>query len=232
MIKLTQQEQPEEKTKVKILPLTESLKFEPILNRSSSAPLIFMSHSVFMRINKHLLTTLERELGGFLLGGVYHCPKFKQRFIFIDEALEAQDTESNAVRLRFTNDSYAHLEEYREKSNKTVLGWYHSHPKMGIFLSDQDMFIHQGFFREPYQVALVVEPEKHLGGFFHWSNKVVDPYNYAGFYDYLDTEEPMPHWTNMQPVTTFPEYIYNLLSREEVTRFLDKIRRFLPGGSS
>lgn len=231
MIKISHQQPQERGAKIKILPFTESLKFEPIHNRSQSPYLIFMAHSVFIQINKHVATTLERELGGFLLGGVYECPKFQQHFIFIDEAVEAQEIESNAVRLRFTNDTYARLEEHREKSQKIVLGWYHSHPKMGIFLSEHDLFIHQGFFREPYQVALVVEPEKHLGGFFHWNGKNVDPYYYAGYYEFLDSEEPIKSWTNMHAVTSFPEYIYKLLNREEIARFLEKLKKFLPGSS-
>lgn len=235
MIKLSQNEKPEEQTKIKILPFAESLKYDP--TRPSTHPnfLIFMKHSVFIQINNHLSTTLEEELGGFLLGDYYECPKFKQNFILIDEAIEAKETEGGAAHLRFTNDTYAHLEEHREESGKKVLGWYHSHPKMGVFLSQPDLFIHRGFFREPYQVALVVEPDKHQGGFFHWSNpkeqkeKNIDPNHYTGFYDFLDCEEPMKPWTNLQPVTSFPEYIYNLLNKEEISRFLEKVKRFLPG---
>lgn len=39
-----------------------------------------------------------------------------------------------------------------------VVGWYHSHTRSDIFLSQADQEIHKGFFPEPWQVALVLKP--------------------------------------------------------------------------
>ncbi len=39
-----------------------------------------------------------------------------------------------------------------------VVGWYHSHTRSEIFLSEADQAIHQRFFPEPWQVALVMKP--------------------------------------------------------------------------
>jgi proteasome lid subunit RPN8/RPN11 len=38
------------------------------------------------------------------------------------------------------------------------VGWYHSHTRSGIFLSDADLLIYQRFFPEPWQVAMVMKP--------------------------------------------------------------------------
>jgi proteasome lid subunit RPN8/RPN11 len=38
------------------------------------------------------------------------------------------------------------------------VGWYHSHTRSEIFLSDADLKIHQRFFPESWQVALVLKP--------------------------------------------------------------------------
>jgi proteasome lid subunit RPN8/RPN11 len=38
------------------------------------------------------------------------------------------------------------------------LGWYHSHTRSEIFLSDADLAVHNRFFPDPWQVALVVRP--------------------------------------------------------------------------
>jgi proteasome lid subunit RPN8/RPN11 len=43
-------------------------------------------------------------------------------------------------------------------TNTKVVGWYHSHTRSEIFLSDADLEIHKRFFPEPWQVALVVKP--------------------------------------------------------------------------
>lgn len=39
-----------------------------------------------------------------------------------------------------------------------VIGWYHSHTRSEIFLSDADLEIHRRFFPEPWQIALVMKP--------------------------------------------------------------------------
>src|ERR1039457_5878772 len=49
------------------------------------------------------------------------------------------------------------------------VGWYHSHTRSDIFLSDADQDIHNRFFPEAWQVALVLKPstfEPTRGGFF------------------------------------------------------------------
>ena len=49
------------------------------------------------------------------------------------------------------------------------VGWYHSHTRSEIFISDADQDIHKRFFPEPWQVALVLKPstfEPTRGGFF------------------------------------------------------------------
>src|ERR1039457_1384765 len=49
------------------------------------------------------------------------------------------------------------------------VGWYHSHTRSDIFLSDADQDIHKRFFPEPWQIALVLKPstfEPTRGGFF------------------------------------------------------------------
>lgn len=38
------------------------------------------------------------------------------------------------------------------------VGWYHSHTRSDIFLSPQDVEVHERYFREPWQVALVLRP--------------------------------------------------------------------------
>jgi len=39
-----------------------------------------------------------------------------------------------------------------------TVGWYHSHTRSEIFLSEADLEIHRAFFGEPWQVALVMKP--------------------------------------------------------------------------
>jgi proteasome lid subunit RPN8/RPN11 len=57
----------------------------------------------------------------------------------------------------------------RNGPDRQPVGWYHSHTRSEILLSDADLSIHHRFFPEPWQVALVLKPhtfEPTRGGFF------------------------------------------------------------------
>src|SRR3954451_17567198 len=57
--------------------------------------------------------------------------------------------------------------------NTRVVGWYHSHTRSEIFLSEQDLEIHNRFFPEPWQLALVLKPhtfQPMRAGFFFREN--------------------------------------------------------------
>jgi proteasome lid subunit RPN8/RPN11 len=148
--------------------------------------------------------TLERELGGFLLGNRCRCPNTGREYITIDQCVEAEYTESTDVSLTFKHESWARLDSHLTGKlyGKRLLGWYHSHPKISIFLSEADLALHRARFSEPWMVALVLEPEKHIGGFFVWKNGEIDPNSYVNFYELLDSEkrESVVAWTNYHGV--------------------------------
>ena len=56
-----------------------------------------------------------------------------------------------------------------ELQGLSVLGWFHTHTRSKIFLSGEDETIHEIFFGEPWQTALVMKPQKDqppMAGFF------------------------------------------------------------------
>jgi proteasome lid subunit RPN8/RPN11 len=50
------------------------------------------------------------------------------------------------------------LTEVRKGAAGVPVGWYHSHTRSEIFLSDADQVIHRRFFPETWQIALVMKP--------------------------------------------------------------------------
>lgn len=75
-----------------------------------------------------------------------------------------------AASLRFTHETWEYVNDVisDEHPDLRMVGWYHSHPGFGIFLSEYDTFIHQNFFSAPWQVAYVVDPLLGQAGFFGW----------------------------------------------------------------
>ncbi len=77
---------------------------------------------------------------------------------------------SKFAEVTFTHETWAKInaELDRDHAGRSIVGWYHTHPDFGVFLSDRDIFIHENFFSGPGQVALVVDPVRRTEGVFAW----------------------------------------------------------------
>lgn len=150
---------------------------------------ILVSQEVLVEINAHVSETFEDEIGGFLLGNRYRCPIRDREYVIIDRHSPAKFTEATSVSLSFPHDAWARLAEELEGrfgNKKLLIGWYHSHPRMDVFLSSFDVTLHDSKFGEPWQPALVITPDKDLGGFFCRCAGMLDPRGIVEFFECLD----------------------------------------------
>jgi proteasome lid subunit RPN8/RPN11 len=149
---------------------------------------IVVTEDVLLATSQHVAQDTSRELGGFLLGNRYQCPNSGKPYLVIDQYMKAEYTEGTQVSLTFKAESWAQLKDRLEGKyrGKTLVGWYHSHPNMGIFLSNYDVEIHKNRFSNEWDVALVLDPVKHEGGFFGWIEGRLNPREKLDFYEMLD----------------------------------------------
>lgn len=133
---------------------------------------VVITQDVLIGVNRHVAETLDCELGGFLLGNRYHCSIRKRDYIKIDLFEKAESAPSDEVSLDFTPNVWVGLQnklDGKYRGHKQLVGWYHSHPKMQVFLSEPDVNVHKSHFSwNRWAVALVIEPDKRYGGFFSW----------------------------------------------------------------
>jgi len=110
---------------------------------------------------------MSRERGGFLLGGVYGE---EPQYVVVRHFHPALEAQGDLSSLKFTHDTWAAVnrEITLNFPSESILGWQHTHPGLGVFLSPYDLFIHKNFFSHPWQIALVVDPRRQEFGFFHW----------------------------------------------------------------
>ncbi len=135
---------------------------------------VYVHEPVLEQILDYSEQDLRRELGGFLLGG-YH--RDDSLYVEVRHFLEAVDARSQAASLTFTHETWAAMTRDigARFPNELIVGWHHTHPNLGVFLSGYDLFIHRHFFPEPWQVAMVVDPVRQEFGFFQWLGEhVVD----------------------------------------------------------
>jgi proteasome lid subunit RPN8/RPN11 len=172
----------------------EKSGFQPLLP-------VFVAKAAHTILLEHSTSDLEREVGGILVGNWSINPESQQQFTFVETALPARFTRHGSVYVTFTQDSLVdlHAEMDENYPGKQIVGWYHTHPGMGIFLSPYDTWLHRHFFPEPWQVALVIEPHSITCGFFiRQADGTLDPERYFGFYELDgDTCPDLLHWTNM-----------------------------------
>jgi proteasome lid subunit RPN8/RPN11 len=108
------------------------------------------------------------EIGGILLG-----QRLKRRLVIGDYvALDCEHAFGPSFALSPRDqDKLAELLAAAEQNPDGLkpVGWYHSHTRTEILLSEADQDLHQRYFPEPWQVALVLRPHTFRptrGGFF------------------------------------------------------------------
>jgi len=191
-------------TKYTRMPLHSSLRWktnEEDEVQSDYRLKVFITQPAYLRICAHAGSDLNNEVGGWLAGK--HCidQGNSANFIVIDTVLPGEHTDQGPAHLTFTGDSqiamHNHLESYMP--SKVILGWYHTHPRMGVFLSQWDIWLHQNFFPESWQVALVVEPHISEGGFFiRNADGSLDQHQNVGFYEILGRKRrSVVFWRNL-----------------------------------
>ena len=155
---------------------------------------ILVFGDVFRDIQDHASTDLEKEVAGFLLGSVRDADGAGRSLVTIEAAVTAKYVVTGPTHVEFSHRTWTELHREREADfgNLPVVGWYHTHPSIGIFLSRYDVFIHQGFFTRASDVALVLDPVRHHAGFFVWSGSELDPRRYKGFLELSISAERQP----------------------------------------
>jgi proteasome lid subunit RPN8/RPN11 len=153
------------------------------------------------QVAAHSQSNLEAEVGGVLLGQV--ADKDGRYRVTIEAALPAVSQDHGPVHFTFTADAWSQLHRDKEKHypDLQIVGWFHTHPDLGVFFSADDVVVHSAAFVMPWHVALVVDPLRDGCCFFAWggqSGKEILPL--PGFYEQLDRQpESMLPWQPVKP---------------------------------
>lgn len=143
---------------------------------------IYIKQDVYKRIEKFAKEEMAKEVGSILIGD--YVDEKDRKTVIISNYIEAKYTDASASTLTFTHETWDYIYKEKDKKypNKKIVGWQHTHPGYGIFLSNYDIFIQENFFNLPWQIAYVVDPIANTRGFFEWKNDKVS--KMTGFYVY------------------------------------------------
>ncbi len=150
---------------------------------------VYIKQDVYQALEKYALVDVEHERGTILLGN--YCEDLGKIHVIISNYIEARYTDASASTLTFTHETwdYVYKEQGAKYPDKKIVGWQHTHPSYGIFLSNYDLFIQENFFNLPFQIAYVIDPVQSIRGFFQWKNDKIE--KLKGYYIYDDIGKPI-----------------------------------------
>lgn len=123
----------------------------------------------------HALSSMNREVAGVLIGPRPEKQPDGRYRVHILDTIIAKYTVMHGASVTYTPESWRYMtdklhERYPDET-AVIVGWYHTHPGFGIFLSGMDLFIHQNFFTQIWHVAFVLDPRAQTSGFFSWNRE-------------------------------------------------------------
>ena len=165
------------KKNTKSMPIVENAlpqNILPIGERVEENKNIYISQPVYKEIHKFTQNKTTNESGGMLIGNVIE--EFGKTNIIVNGFIEAKFCEATPTTLKFTHETweFVHKEMDKKFPGQKIVGWIHTHPNFGIFLSEYDKFIQENFFKEDYQIAYVVDPIQDIEGFYFWINGKIE----------------------------------------------------------
>ena len=159
--------------------------------QSNSTVAIWMDEEPLRKMQAHARSSLRREVAGVMIGPSPEKQPDGRYIVHVRDMIIAKHTEMSGASVTYTPESWRYmndkLHEMYPDGDMVMVGWYHTHPGFGIFLSNMDLFIHTNFFTQKWHIAYVLDPIGFKSGFFSWDNgqRQVVPYGF-----------PWPDWMN------------------------------------
>ena len=126
-----------------------------------------ISSDVAREIRQHARSHNKTEVCGVLIGNE------AEGVTSIEACIAGANAAQGGTHVTFTQDTWEHIYKIKDRDypDERIVGWYHSHPGFGVFLSEHDTFIHKNFFSSPQQVAWVYDPHSDEEGCFGWKGE-------------------------------------------------------------
>src|SRR5581483_5889779 len=143
-------------------------KLERLAGTRESRFQVVFKQAVLHEIHSHGKSSPEAEICGVLVGNVFRDNEGP--YLYVNHSIRGDSAENRAAQVTFKAETWTHIQNVMERDfpDEKIVGWYHTHPGFGIFLSGMDLFIQDNFFNLPWQVAFVYDPTSGEEGAFVW----------------------------------------------------------------
>lgn len=147
---------------------------------------IFILDEVYDHVERYSKTDLKRELGGVFLGS--YIRKDDYEVVIINGVLDAKHTKQTSTAMEYTERTWEaiHKEMDIYYPDSEIVGWFHTCPGYGVFLSSDDPFIQNNFSDFLWHTAWIIDPVSDNQELFIRRNKSIE--KCSGYYIYSKTK--------------------------------------------
>ena len=119
-----------------------------------------MSRTAYEKVVSVIKEEDSCEVCGILAGLPYRDEK--GYYTEVSEAIEGKFADNRVKTVTFTHKTWQYINRQMDQNHpdKLIVGWFHSHPGYGAYLSEDDIFVCRHYFSAIWQVAFVVDPTR------------------------------------------------------------------------
>jgi proteasome lid subunit RPN8/RPN11 len=194
------------------IPIAHSVLWEPV-GASGGIPdpeayPLFITRRAVEAVNAHAPPSESGGVFGFLAGDLCHCPRTGVEYVAVDLLMGLSQPIYGDKATVLMSHTWQPLQQQLAGVKRHLLGWYHSHPPLGLMLTPGDVEAHFAYFPLPWYVALVVN-QGHDGpeaGFYRPVPDAPIPVLPLPFYEIIDPRtrtaegrlRSFVHWDNYE----------------------------------
>lgn len=178
---------------------------------------VIAHRAALAQIDEHAHSNLQSELGGALLGKAYRYQKIV--FVEVMAAIPVVSDDRGPIHFKFSADTWPKIQQDRNAHypDLEIVGWFHTHPGLGVFYSSDDVVVHSAAFTLPWHVGLVVDPIRKEAAFFGWEQGSLTPL--AGFYELIEEQagQPAVDWQAVETAVWHDRYEEEFYNEHELS---------------
>lgn len=130
-----------------------------LVGKAGPFPRVVFREEVFMQMDRFAQESPTGERGGFLVGRKRNLKSLEEYEILVEQFVPLASSRQAASRFALTQEDYHAVQRSLQASgsNLRIVGWMHSHPGFGVFLSAFDKQQHHRLFPRPWHIAYVID---------------------------------------------------------------------------
>ena len=142
-------------------PTAESIFWRPVDTAEPTGPgsqeyPIYIRQRALAALHDHSRGSAQQGILGFLIGALLEDPTTRERWLEVEFIVRLTQAIYGDKTTLVISRVWERLQQEVGRTGGHMLGWYHSHPPLGVEIAPGDIEAHEQYFGRPWQVAIVL----------------------------------------------------------------------------